>query len=144
MNETEFLSLPDGTSIAYRHLPGSSPGILFCAGFHSNMQGVKALELERCCREQGRQFTRFDYFGHGESSGAAQHGCIGRWRDDTLAVLDQVTSGPQLVVGSFMILIRYSLSSIINITRVTASFTTDTFICLSLCINSSIKLYHGP
>lgn len=99
---SQFLSLPDGSSIAYRHSPGSTPGILFCAGFNSNMQGTKALALAQWCQEQGRQFTRFDYFGHGESSGAATEGSIGRWRDDTLAILDQVTSGPQLIVGSSM------------------------------------------
>ena len=102
MDKTEFLALPDGSSIAYRHMSGSNPGILFCAGFHSNMQGVKALALEQWCREQGRQFTRFDYTGHGESSGVVEEGCIGRWRDDTVAVLDKVTTGPQLVVGSSM------------------------------------------
>ena len=102
MDRTEFLRLPDGASIAYRHLPGSSPGMLFCSGFNSNMQGVTALAVEQWCREQGRQFTRFDYTGHGESSGVVEEGCIGRWRDDTLAVLDQATSGPQLVVGSSM------------------------------------------
>jgi pimeloyl-ACP methyl ester carboxylesterase len=102
MKGTEFLHQPDGAAIAYRHLPGVTPGILFCPGFHSNMQGVKALALEQWCLEQGRQFTRFDYFGHGESSGDAREGCIGRWRDDTLAILDHVTSGPQLVVGSSM------------------------------------------
>lgn len=102
MDETAFLSLPDGSSIAYRHTPGDTPGVLFCAGFNSNMQGVKALALEQWCRDRGRQFTRFDYQGHGESSGRLEEGCIGRWRDDTLAVLDSVTSGPQVLVGSSM------------------------------------------
>lgn len=102
MDRTEFLSMPDGSSIAYRHLLGCEPGILFCSGFNSNMEGTKALALEQWCRDEGRQFTRFDYFGHGESSGLVEQGCIGRWRDDALAILDSVTSGPQLVVGSSM------------------------------------------
>jgi pimeloyl-ACP methyl ester carboxylesterase len=96
------LQRPDGETVAYEHLPGQAPGILFCAGFNSNMQGDKALALEAWCREQSRQFTRFDYFGHGASSGRFEDGTIGRWRDDTLAVLAQVTSGPQLIVGSSM------------------------------------------
>jgi len=102
MTGCEFLALPDGTELAYQHYAGRSPGILFCAGFNSDMQGNKALALETWCRAQGRQFTRFDYFGHGQSSGALEAGCIGRWRDDALVVLDQVTSGPQLIVGSSM------------------------------------------
>lgn len=96
------ISLADGTNIAYRHTAGATPGILFCAGFNSNMQGDKALALEAWCIEQGRQFTRFDYFGHGESSGTLEEGTIGRWRDDALAILDSVTTGTQIVVGSSM------------------------------------------
>ena len=102
MDRPEFLALPDGSSIAYRHLPGREPGIIFCSGFNSNMQGTKALALEQWALQEGRQFTRFDYFGHGDSSGSLEQGCIGRWRDDTLAVLDRVTSGKQLMVGSSM------------------------------------------
>jgi len=102
LNGCEFLALPDGTELAYQHCAGRGPGILFCAGFNSNMQGDKALALETWCRAQGRQFTRFDYFGHGQSSGSLEQGCIGRWRDDALVMLDQVTSGPQLIVGSSM------------------------------------------
>lgn len=102
MDKASFLELPDGSVIAYHHSPGLAPGIVFCAGFNSNMQGIKALALEQWCLEQGRQFTRFDYSGHGESSGTVEEGCIGRWRDDTLAVLDELTSGPQLIVGSSM------------------------------------------
>ncbi len=96
------LERPDGEYVAYEHIPGKGPGILFCAGFNSNMQGDKALALEAWCREQGRQFTRFDYFGHGDSSGRFEDGTIGRWRDDTVAVLDEVTEGPQVIVGSSM------------------------------------------
>ncbi len=96
------LTLEDGTSLAYNHLPGAEPGILFCPGFNSDMQGNKALALQAWCREQGIQFTRFDYFGHGESDGNVEQGTIGRWRDDTLAILDSVSRGPQLLVGSSM------------------------------------------
>ena len=102
MNGAEFLTLSDGSFLAYRHLSGQEPGILFCSGFNSNMQGTKALALEQWCRDEGRQFTRFDYFGHGDSSGVVEAGCIGRWCDDGLAILDSVTTGPQLVVGSSM------------------------------------------
>lgn len=102
VDATEYLELADGSKLAYRHLPGSSPGILFCPGFNSDMQGNKALALDAWCQAQGRQFTRFDYSCHGQSSGRLEEGAIGRWRDDALAILDTVTAGPQLVVGSSM------------------------------------------
>lgn len=98
----QYLHRDDGTSLAYHFTEGCAPGVLFCTGFKSDMQGGKALALEGFCREQGRSFTRFDYFGHGESSGDFEDGTIGRWADDARAILDQVTRGPQLVVGSSM------------------------------------------
>jgi pimeloyl-ACP methyl ester carboxylesterase len=80
----------------------SSPGVLFLPGFRSDMQGNKARALSAHCRQCGQACTRFDYFGHGASSGDFRAGTIGRWCDDALAVIDQVTRGPQILVGSSM------------------------------------------
>jgi len=102
MGTCQYLELHDGSRIAYHHSAGQSPGIFFCPGFNSDMRGQKAQALDAWCASRGRQYTRFDYFGHGESSGLLEQGSIGRWRDDALAVLDHVTSGPQLIVGSSM------------------------------------------
>ena len=66
------------------------------------MTGTKALFLEDYCRRRGRAFVRFDYFGHGASSGDFAHGTIGRWREDAIAVIDSLTTGPQILVGSSM------------------------------------------
>jgi pimeloyl-ACP methyl ester carboxylesterase len=68
----------------------------------SDMTGTKATALEEYCRKEGRAFLRFDYFGHGQSSGKFEEGTIGRWRGDALAVLDELTEGPQILVGSSM------------------------------------------
>ncbi len=99
-----FLARPDGQRLAYAHLPGSdtAPGLLFCGGFRSDMTGSKALALEAAARARGRACTRFDYFAHGQSSGDFSQGSIGRWLADTLAVLDQVATGPQILIGSSM------------------------------------------
>ncbi|MFV8816231.1 alpha/beta fold hydrolase [Haliea sp. E17] len=96
------LQRSDGERLAYVHHPGKTPGVVFFAGFNSNMQGDKALALDAWCREQGRQFTRFDYFGHGASSGDFEAGTVGRWIGDAIAVLDELTAGPQVLVGSSM------------------------------------------
>ena len=97
-----ILTRPSGATIAYHHLPGDRPGVIFCTGFKSDMTGGKALALESWCTGAGRQFTRFDYQGHGASSGKFKDGTIGEWKSDAVAVLDEVTSGPQVVVGSSM------------------------------------------
>lgn len=91
-----------GTAIAYRRSPGLGPGLVFLTGFRSDMGGCKAVALERWARDRGRAFVRFDYHAHGASGGNWEDGSIGRWRDDALAVLDRLTQGPQILVGSSM------------------------------------------
>lgn len=100
--EPQFLSSGDGTKIAYHRLPGRLPGIIFLGGFMSDMGGTKALGLETFCRQTGQAFIRFDYFGHGASSGTFAAGTISRWKNDAIAVLDELTEGPQILVGSSM------------------------------------------
>ena len=98
----EILNRPDGTTIAYHRTPGRGPGVIFCGGFMSDMSGTKAVALEAHCGELGRAFTRFDYRGHGRSSGRFADGTVGLWAEDAIAVLDEVCEGPQVVVGSSM------------------------------------------
>lgn len=102
MPETQFLLQPDNARLAYRMTPGGLPGVVFCGGFKSDMTGTKAVALEAAAQARGTAFTRFDYFGHGQSDGRFAEGTIGRWKEDTLAILDQVCQGPQVIVGSSM------------------------------------------
>ncbi|MBL8259417.1 MAG: alpha/beta hydrolase [Candidatus Competibacteraceae bacterium] len=75
---------------------------MFLGGFSSDMTGVKATALERWCRERGQAYLRFDYSGHGASEGEFADGTIGRWAEEALEVLDRLTQGPQILVGSSM------------------------------------------
>ena len=95
-----MLARDDGAKIAYRRRPGRSPGVVFLGGFMSDMTGTKAEALDRFCAARGQAYLRFDYFGHGASSGAFRDATVGRWRADALAVLDALTEGPQVLVGS--------------------------------------------
>ncbi len=97
-----FLTRDEGIRIACRSTPGKAPGVMFLGGFKSDMTGTKATALEAHCRAAGRAFVRFDYAGHGESSGRFEEGTIGRWAADAIAVLDRVAQGPQVLVGSSM------------------------------------------
>jgi len=103
----ETLSRPDGTTIAYHKTAGDKtgkrpPGSVFLGGFMSDMTGTKALALEAQARAAGLDFLRFDYLGHGASSGRFEDGTIGRWAEDAVAVLDALTEGPQILIGSSM------------------------------------------
>jgi pimeloyl-ACP methyl ester carboxylesterase len=95
-----ILTRNDGATIAYRHTAGRMPGVVFLIGLRSNMNSAKALYVEEHCRHQNRAFVRFDYFAHGESSGDFLEATVGRWVQDALTVIDELTEGPQVLVGS--------------------------------------------
>jgi pimeloyl-ACP methyl ester carboxylesterase len=96
----DILRREDGASIAYHRTTGRTPGVVFLTGYMSDMTGQKALRLEEFCRARGRAYVRFDYTGHGASSGAFTAGTIGGWANDAVFVLDRLTEGPQVLVGS--------------------------------------------
>ncbi len=98
----EIITRDDGTDIAYYRIPGKSPGVVFLTGFKSDMTGGKALAMEDLCHRRGQAFLRFDYSGHGASGGAFEDGTIGQWTGDAIAVLDELSEGPQVLVGSSM------------------------------------------
>lgn len=96
------IACEDGIVIAYHHNSGHAPGVLFCGGFRSDMNGGKATSLSAFCHNRGQQYTRFDYRGHGQSSGVFADSTVGDWLNDAVTILDSVTTGPQIVVGSSM------------------------------------------
>jgi pimeloyl-ACP methyl ester carboxylesterase len=104
-NRLELLELGCGGErrvLAVRQQTGAAPGLFWLSGYKSDMKGTKAEALAHWAAEQGRACVRFDYSGHGESSGAFTDGTIGRWLADGLAVFDRCCRGPQIVVGSSM------------------------------------------
>lgn len=88
--------------LAYRRVAGAGHTVVWLGGFRSDMIGTKAEALSDWAARTGHSYLRFDYFGHGESEGAFEDGTIGRWRDDALAVVDALTEGPLVLVGSSM------------------------------------------
>ena len=102
MTGPSFLTTPQGRRIAYYRRAGRGPGVVFLGGFRSDMEGTKALHLDAWAARAGRAFLRFDYSGHGQSSGDFLDGCIGDWAEDAAAAIDALTEGPQVLVGSSM------------------------------------------
>jgi len=100
VSDPSILTREDGATIAYHRMAGNAPGVVFLGGFMSDMTGTKATALDAFCRARGQAFLRFDYFGHGRSSGEFSEATVGRWKDDALCVLDNLTAGPQVLVGS--------------------------------------------
>ncbi len=102
MSKTPFLTTPQGRWIAYDRVPGRGPGVVFLHGFRSDMAGSKAVHLADWARAENRAFLRFDYSGHGQSSGRFEDGAIGDWSEDAVAAILALTEGPQVLVGSSM------------------------------------------
>jgi len=98
-----FLARPDGERLAWRRVAGVAPTVVWLGGFRSDLTGTKAQALADWAAASGRAYLRFDYLGHGESSGDFQaKGTITRWREDALAVVDELIDGDLVLVGSSM------------------------------------------
>ena len=100
--QPDTLKTDQNRTLAYHKTDGAGPGVVFLGGLKSDMEGTKALHLEAWARREGRAFLRFDYSGHGQSSGAFTEGCIGDWAEDAHAAITALTAGPQVLVGSSM------------------------------------------
>ncbi|MDU8943423.1 alpha/beta hydrolase [Ovoidimarina sediminis] len=101
MAEPSWLTTPEGRRLGYYKVEGAGPAVVFLGGFRSDMEGTKALFLEDWARARGRAFLRFDYSGHGQSSGDFLDGAIGDWFEDACAALSLV-DGRAVLVGSSM------------------------------------------
>ena len=105
--ELKFLSAPPhknsgGEKIAYKMSTGRKPTLIWCGGLKSDMQGGKATHLHDWAIEDGHSYIRFDYFGHGESSGPFRDGTISRWAQDTVQIIDELAKGDVILIGSSM------------------------------------------
>lgn len=77
-------------------------GFFWLGGFMSDMQGSKATDLAALARETRRAGLRFDYSGHGQSSGEFTAGTISAWLEQSLHMFIARTAGKRILVGSSM------------------------------------------
>lgn len=92
----------DLNGLAYRYSEGKGPTLVFLPGYMSDMSGSKAVAVEAWAQANGRACLRFDYSGCGESAGDLEAATLDRWRDDALSLIDGLTSGPIVLIGSSM------------------------------------------
>jgi pimeloyl-ACP methyl ester carboxylesterase len=91
-----------GREIAYRLRPGNVPALLFLPGYASDMEGAKAMALDGFAERRGLSMVRFDYSGTGSSGGRFEEGTLASWLEEAIAVVDRLTKGPIILVGSSM------------------------------------------
>ncbi len=92
----------DRNHVAYRKREGRGPTVVWLGGFKSEMTSTKPEALDAWAASESRALLRFDYFGHGASSGNFRDGTVTRWREDALSVIDTLSDGPLILVGSSM------------------------------------------
>jgi hypothetical protein len=91
-----------GVNLAYARQPGRAPTLVWLGGFKSDMTGTKANALATWAAGAGCGFLRFDYAGHGRSGGRFEDFAISDWAEQSVAVIDQLSEGPLVLVGSSM------------------------------------------
>lgn len=98
------LHAPSGEKISYHKTTHdkSKCGLIFLGGFMSDMEGTKAIFLEKICHKLKIDYIRFDYRGHGISDRPFAECTISTWLEDSLLVLDELSEKPQILVGSSM------------------------------------------
>ncbi len=104
MTELSFHSLASGQRMAYRHHPASGPLIVFLPGYMSDMAGSKAMAVMAQAEATGSACLLLDYTGCGQSDGDFADGTLSQWRDEVIALVDNVSrkDQPLLLVGSSM------------------------------------------
>lgn len=95
---------PHVRRIAAIATPGATGDVtvVWLGGYRSDMTGTKAVALEDQARRLGTSFLRFDYSGHGQSSGHYTEGTISLWLEESLAVMARLAPGRLVLVGSSM------------------------------------------
>jgi len=88
--------------IAFKALKGKSPGIIFMHGLNSDMQGLKAISIEKYAKKHKLAFVRFDCRGHGKSFGKFEDFTMSDWKEDIIDIINKLTNGPQILIGSSM------------------------------------------
>lgn len=119
MQESGRLDRGDGVELAWRRLPGAAPTVVFLPGFRSDMAGAKAGAVAEYCEQHGQSLLLLDYSGHGRSGGIFEQGTIGQWCLDALTLIDRLTEGPLLLIGSSMGGWIALLVALARVTRVT-------------------------
>ena len=102
MPATRFHPLSDGRRIAFRHIPGGGPAVVFLPGYMSDMAGGKATALAEWAAHEGRECLLLDYSGCGESGGDFGQGTLSRWRDEVVALTEAHVTDKVVLVGSSM------------------------------------------
>lgn len=92
----------DGNSLAFLKRDGQGCGVIWLGGWRSDMHGTKAEHLDGVAAREGFPFLRFDYSGHGLSTGHWNEGTITKWCAESRAIFRHAAPQECILVGSSM------------------------------------------
>ena len=98
----DYLERPGRPRLAYRHVAGTGPTIVFLPGYMSDMAGGKATALFDWAAAEGHACLLLDYAGCGLSDGLFVEQTLLDWRGDVLDLIDACADGPVIIAGSSM------------------------------------------
>ena len=102
---SKYFSTFSKTKIKYLFLNKKSQIIVvFFHGFMSDMVGKKPNAIQKFCRKKKIGFIKFEYSGHGKSSGKFTDGNISKWTSDARQLINAKTKDKQklIFIGSSM------------------------------------------
>ena len=78
--------------------------VVFFHGFMSDMIGAKPTAIQKFCRKQKFSFLKFEYSGHGKSTGKFTEGNISKWTDESKQLIEsKIKKDKNLIfIGSSM------------------------------------------
>jgi len=91
--------------IKYLYIKNNSQiTVVFFHGFMSDMIGAKPTAIQKFCRKQKINFLKFEYSGHGKSTGKFIEGNISKWTHDAKQLIKAKVKKDKILifVGSSM------------------------------------------
>ena len=78
--------------------------VIFFHGFMSNMNGKKPMAIQKFCFKHKLNFLRFEYSGHGKSTGNFIEGNISKWTREAILLIKSKTKNDSklILIGSSM------------------------------------------
>ena len=81
---------------------GPKISVVFLCGYKSDKSGTKAIFIENLRKKVGFEYLRFDYSGHGHSSGDIDSLIFSNWINESKIIIEKLTNYPLVLIGSSM------------------------------------------
>ena len=100
---SKYFLTSDKKRIKYSFLnKNSQTTVVFFHGFMSNMVGEKPTQIQKFCKKKKINFLKFEYSGHGKSSGEFTEGNISKWTNQSKQLINLKKNKNLIFIGSSM------------------------------------------